>query len=313
MKQQELLDVIIIGGSYAGLSAGLSLGRSGRHVLIIDAGEPCNKKTPHSHNFLTRDGSRPLEINHIAREQVTSYPTISFMDGLVTSVNLTDTIFEITTKDKQAFRTRKVLFATGIKDTIPITPGFEDCWGISILHCPYCHGYEVKNKRLGVLANGDMGYEMAKTLNQWSDKLTLYTNGTSTLSPEEVNMLNKNDILVIENCIKEIEHENGKITSLHFEDTPPDDVEAIFTQLPFIQHCSIPEEMGCEITEKGFIKVDRTMQTSVPGVYAAGDCLTHFRSVANAVAQGNKAGATINHKLIEEKFAVEAGDSIQSQ
>ena len=254
MKQQELFDVIIIGGSYAGLSAGLSLGRSGRHVLIIDAGEPCNKKTLHSHNFLTRDGSRPSEINHIAREQVTSYPTISFMDGLVTSVNQTDTIFEVTTKDKQAFRTRKVLFATGIKDTIPITPGFEDCWGISILHCPYCHGYEVKNKRLGVLANGDMGYEMAKILNQWSDKLTLYTNGTSTLSPEEVNMLNKNDILVVENCIKEIEHENGKITSLHFEDTPPDDIEAYLHSCLLFSTAQYRKKWAVKLQKRGLLK-----------------------------------------------------------
>ena len=150
MEEKEFFDVIIIGGSYAGLSAALSLGRSGRSVLIIDSGEPCNSKTPHSHNFLTHDGSRPVMINRIAREQVVCYPTVYFMEGLATDVKESDIGFEVFTKKKQVFKTRKVLFATGVKDTIPITPGFEDCWGISILHCPYCHGYEVKNKRLGV-------------------------------------------------------------------------------------------------------------------------------------------------------------------
>ncbi len=302
MKEKEIFDVIIIGGSYAGLSAALSLGRAHRNVLVIDSGEPCNSKTSHSHNFLTNDGSKPNIIHHTAREQVLYYPTVFFLDGLATTLDIKDGGFEISTKKKQAFNAKKVLFATGIKDTMPITPGFEDCWGISILHCPYCHGYELKNKNLGMLANGDMGYEMAKMLSQWTNKLTLFTNGTSTLTPEEVNQLNQNNIMVVENCIEAIEHDKGKIIRLLFEDTEPEDIDALFTQLAFIQHCNIPQETGCEMTEQGFIKVDRCMETTIKGVYAAGDCLTHFRSIANAVAQGNKAGAAINKQLTEEKF-----------
>ncbi|WP_417351226.1 NAD(P)/FAD-dependent oxidoreductase [Flavobacterium alkalisoli] len=304
MEENEIFDVIIIGGSYAGLSAALSLGRAGRTVLVIDSGEPCNKQTPYSHNFLTNDGSKPNTLRQIAREQVLCYPTVYFLDGLVLHVAPVDDTYQVATKNKQVFTAKKVLFAAGIKDTIPITPGFGDCWGISILHCPYCHGYEFKNKKIGVWGNADMGYEMAKMLSQWSDNLTLFTNGTSTLTPEEVNSLNKNNITVVENCIEAIEHENGKLIRLHFKDTEPEQLDAVFTQLAFIQHCDIPAALGVEFTEKGFIKVDRTMQTSVPGIYAAGDCLTHFRSIANAVAQGNKAGATINRQLIEEKFAI---------
>lgn len=304
MEENEIFDVIIIGGSYAGLSAALSLGRAGRLVLVIDSGEPCNSKTSHAHNFLTNDGSKPDTIRNIAREQVLCYPTVFFLDGLALHVAPVGNKFEVATKKKQVFTAKKILFATGIKDTIPITPGFDDCWGISILHCPYCHGYEYKNKKIGIWANADMGYEMAKMLSQWTNNLTLFTNGTSTLTPEEVNSLNRNDITVVENCIEAIEHDNGKIIRIHFEDTQPEDIDAIFTQLAFIQHCDIPAALGCEFTDKGFLKVDRTMQTTVKGIYAAGDCLTHFRSVANAVAQGNKAGATINRQLVEEKFEI---------
>lgn len=302
MEGETIFDVIIIGGSFAGLSAALSLGRSMRTVLVIDNNNPCNSVTPYSHNFLTNDGRKPETIRKKARKQVLRYPTIYFFDGLATGVSQKGDLFEIATKKKKTFTTKKVLFATGVKDTIPITPGFGECWGISILHCPYCHGYEVKNKRIGVLGNGDMGFELAKIVSHWTTNLTLFTNGTSTLTPEEVQKLNSHNILVVQNDIESVEHEDGAIKKLLFKDTDPVELDALFTQLPFKQHCDIPEELGCELTEKCFIKVDRCMETSVPGVFAAGDCLTLFRSVANAVAQGNKAGAMINKQLIEEAF-----------
>jgi thioredoxin reductase len=302
MEEQEKFDVVIIGGSYAGLSAALSLGRASRKVLIIDSGNPCNKQTPHSHNFLTNDGSRPKAIHDKARAQIEAYPTVSFLYGTVEDVIKEGNSFEVITKKEERFTSRKVLFATGVIDTIPNIEGFADCWGISILHCPYCHGYEVKNQKIGILGNGDMGFELAKTISHWTKDLTLFTNGTSTLDPQQVQMLNKHNILVVQNDIEAIEHENGCISQLRFKDTEPEKLEALFTQLPFIQQCDIPEKLGCEMTDKGFIHIDKCLETTVPGVFAAGDCLTLFRSVANAVASGNKVGAIINKQFIEEEF-----------
>lgn len=300
--EQELLDVVIVGGSFAGLSAALSLGRSSRRVLVIDNANPCNLTTPNAHNFLTHDGSRPCDINEQARRQMSQYPTVKFLEGTVADVIPTGSHFETITEEGEKFVSRKVLFATGVTDTIPNIEGFAECWGISILHCPYCHGYEVKNKKLGVLANGDMGYELARTISHWSNSLTLYTNGTSTLSPVEVERLNRHNIIVVENEIEAIIQQNGYIQQLQFKDTEPDTIDALFTQLPFMQKCAIPEKLGCELTEKGFIQVDKCLETTVPGVYAAGDCLTLFRSIANAVAAGNKVGGTINKQLIDEDF-----------
>lgn len=294
--------MIIIGGSYAGLSAALSLGRSLRKVLVIDSGNPCNRVTPYSHNFLTNDGSRPKAIHDKARAQLTGYQSVTYLEGLATEASQIDNIFEVSTAKSQVFRAKKLLFTTGVTDTVPNISGFAECWGKSILHCPYCHGFESKGLKTGVLGNGDMGYELAKTISHWAGGLTLYTNGSSTLSPEEVLKLNKHNISVVQNEIDYIEHDNGQVARLHFADTEPEDIRALYTQLPFIQQCSLPEGMGCAMTEKGFIEIDKCLQTTVPGVYAAGDCVSLFRSVANAVAMGSKAGAMINKCLIEEDF-----------
>lgn len=302
MKSTDLYDVIIIGGSYAGLSAALSLGRCLRKVMVIDSNNPCNKQVRFAHNFLTNDGVNPQELRDISKQQLSQYETVEFINGLVTdAVQLTNS-FEVLTEDGQKYTSKKLLFATGVTDTLPNIQGFSDCWGISVLHCPYCHGYEVKNMKTGVLGNGDLGFELAKIISHWTEDLTLYTNGTSTLTPEEVLKLNKHNIKVVENEIDYFEHENGQIQKLHFKDTTPEEMTALYTQLPFIQQCPIPEKLGCDLTEKGFIFVNKCMESTVNGVFGAGDCLSLFRSIAHAVAQGNKAGAIINKCLIEEEF-----------
>lgn len=302
MEQQQLYDVIIIGGSYAGLSAAMALGRSLRKVLIIDSGNPCNKLTPYAHNFITNDGKTPQAVRDTAREQVLAYPTVTFIDGLAEDVLPQENTFVITTQNKGAFTTRKVIFASGVTDMIPNIPGFAECWGKTILHCPYCHGYEAKGKKTGIIGNGDMGYELTKIISHWTSNLTLYTNGTSTLSPDEVLRLNRHNVMVVENDIYYFEHKDGYLKNIHFKDTNPEAPEVIYTQLPFTQQCLIPQKLGLQMTEKGFIHVSKCMETSTPGIYAAGDSLSLFRSVAHAVASGNKVGALINKCLIDEDF-----------
>lgn len=168
MNNPSVFDVIIIGGSYAGLSAAMALGRSLRHVLVIDSGQPCNKQTPHSHNFITQDGQTPGQIVKIAKEQVLKYKTVKFQNGVVISAEKIEKGFEISTQSGEQFIARKLLFATGVQDQMPSIPGFAACWGISILHCPYCHGYEVKDNKIGLLGNGDVGFGFCQLLNNFA-------------------------------------------------------------------------------------------------------------------------------------------------
>lgn len=157
MKANQQFDVIIIGGSYSGLAAAMALGRALRNVLIIDSDKPCNRQTPHSHNFLTQDGKSPREIAALAKGQVEQYKTVQFFSGLAASGAKTNIGFEIHIDTGKIFTAWKVIFATGIKDIIPGINGFAESWGISVLHCPYCHGYEVKNQTTGILGNGNYG------------------------------------------------------------------------------------------------------------------------------------------------------------
>ena len=302
MQDKNEFDVIIIGGSYAGLSAAMALGRSLRKVLLIDAGKPCNKQTPHSHNFLTQDGKTPKEISVLARKQVEVYPTIKFHNGIVKSGSKTRNGFEISTEKKEIFRAKKLIFSTGIKDIIPEFEGFSECWGISIIHCPYCHGYEFKNEKTGILGNGDYAFEFSKMINNLTKDLTLFTNGKSTLTDEQVEKIQKHGIRIIEKEIVKFHHQNGQIKQVIFSDGTSETVKALYAKVDFKQHTNLPHDLGCELDEGGYLTVDQFQKTTVEGVFACGDNTTYFRSVVNAISSGNIAGAMSNKELIEENW-----------
>lgn len=295
-------EVIIIGGSYAGLSAAMALGRSLRKVLIIDSGLPCNRQTPHSHNFITQDGEKPAVIAAKAMEQVMKYDTIQFLDDLAVSGKKIDAGFSITTKGGKDLMAKKLIFATGIRDIMPDIKGFAECWGISVVHCPYCHGYEIRNKKTGILANGEKALHYAGLVNNLTDNLTILTSGKDEFDEAQLVKLSKHNISIIEKEIVSIEHENGYIRKAIFKDGSAEAFDAIYAGLPFEQHSQIPADLGCEITETGFIKVDMMQKTTVEGVYACGDNSSGMRSVANAVANGNIAGAAVNKALVDEQF-----------
>jgi thioredoxin reductase len=295
-------DVIIIGGSYAGLSAGMALGRSLRNTMIIDSGKPCNRQTPHSHNFITHDGKAPKEISSLAREQVAAYDTVKFHDGFVLKLSRTDKGFEAETSNGEKFYAEKLILASGVKDIMPDIPGFAECWGISVLHCPYCHGYEVKNEVTGILSDGDMAYDFSKLVYNLTKDLFLFTNGSSVLSKEQKKKLAQNNISLVEDEIEKIEHENGNIHKIIFKTGKEISLKALYAKVPFEQNIKASEDLGCELTEQGFIKVDFMQKTNIPGVFACGDNVTMMRSVANAIAQGNFAGAVVNKELAEERF-----------
>ena len=302
MKSEEKFDVIIIGGSYAGLSAAMALGRSLRKVLIIDGGKPCNSQTPHSHNFITHDGETPSNISKKAKEQVLQYPTVATIADQVITVSGASPDFSVEVQSGFIYRGSKLIFATGLKDNLPSIPGFADCWGISVLHCPYCHGYEVRQQEIAIIANGSDAFEMVKLIGNWSTKLTLITNGASTLNVDQALKLQQLAIPVIEKEIRELNQTEGYVNKIVFSDSSEHATTAVFARPKVSQHDSLPEQLSCQLTENGLIKVDDFQRTTVSGVYAAGDCASPFRSVSAAVAAGNKAGAFINKELIDEYF-----------
>lgn len=298
----ENFEVIIIGGSYAGLSAAMSLGRALRKVLIIDSGQPCNRQTPHSHNFLTQDGNTPREIAAQARAQVALYTTIRFYEGLAIEGKPTATGFQIATQSGDVFNCSKLVFATGVKDIMPQIQGFSDCWGISVIHCPYCHGYEVRNEKTGILLNGDMAFEFSKLISNWTMDLTLFTNGKSTLNDDQLAKLQLRNIQVIEDEINSFEHIKGKLSNIVFKNGSKIPLKALYHKPAFEQHCPIAAQLGCELNEQGYIKVDAFQKTTVHGIYACGDNTTPMRSVSAAVAAGTLVGAVLNKEIIDELF-----------
>ncbi|MCE7054944.1 NAD(P)/FAD-dependent oxidoreductase [Algoriphagus sp. AGSA1] len=295
-------DVIIVGGSYAGLSAAMALGRSLRKVLVIDAGKPCNRQTPHSHNFLTQDGKTPAEISTLARQQVELYDTVTFLSDYAVSGKKSEEGFEIQTESGKGFQSKKLILATGVKDIMPQIPGFAECWGISVIHCPYCHGYEVRNQKTGILANGDFAFEFGKMITNWTGDLTLFTNGKSTLTDEQTAKLTGKGVSVIETEIDHISHTNGNLEQLILKDGTNIPLQALYAKADFTQSSNLPSSLGIELTDHGHIKVDPMQKTSIPGIYACGDSTTQFRSVSYAVSTGTMAGAACNKELIEAEF-----------
>lgn len=302
MTDRKHFDVIIIGGSYSGLSAGMALGRALRNVLIIDSGKPCNAQTPHSHNFVTQDGKTPKEITMLAQQQVANYETIKFYGGLAIAAIKMEHGFEVTTHKKDKFWAKKLIFATGVKDIMPNITGFEECWGRSVLHCPYCHGYEVRNETTGILANGDVAFHYAQLIHNWTKDLTIFTNGKSTLKQAQIEKIKKHNILIVEKEISSLKHNNGNVQAIVFADNSTFQLKAIYARPDSEQHCKIPETLGCELTEQGLIKVDGFQKTTVEDIFACGDNASRLRAVANAVAVGNIAGVMLNNSMTEEEF-----------
>lgn len=302
MKDTRNFDVIIVGGSYAGLSAAMALGRALRKVLVIDSGLPCNRSTPHAHNFITHDGEKPATISGKAKAQVEQYATVQFLSDLAISGQKTESGFSITTQAGEMVMAKKLIFATGLKDTMPDIPGFAACWGISVIHCPYCHGYEVKGERTGILANGDFAFHYAQLIRNWTQDLTVFTNGAFTLSQEQRDRITQHRIPIIEKELASIQHKAGQLHQIFFKDGSTFELKAIYSRPAFEQHCKIPEQLGCEFTEMGLLKVDMFQKTTVADVFACGDSASPLRSVANAVAAGNLVGAVVNNVMTEEEF-----------
>jgi thioredoxin reductase len=195
-----------------------------------------------------------------------------------------------------------LIFATGIKDIMQDIVGYAECWGISVIHCPYCHGYEVRNERTGILGNGEYALEFSTLISNWTNDLTLFTNGNSTLTSEQTEKIGHHKIKIVETEIEKLEHVGGHLRKIIFKDGTTSSIKALHARSSFEQHCSIPETLGCELSDEGYIKTDVFQKTTVPGIFACGDNTTRMRTVANAVAMGTTAGMIANKEIVFEEF-----------
>ncbi|WP_116106649.1 NAD(P)/FAD-dependent oxidoreductase [Lewinella sp. IMCC34191] len=295
-------EVIIIGGSYAGLSAAMSLGRSLRRVLIIDGGEPCNKPAPATHNFITHDGADPAAVTERARQQVLAYDTVAFVSDKATGLKGSDGDFTVSTVSGESYQAAKILFATGLHDELPDIPGVAECWGKTVIHCPYCHGYEFRGQATGILMNTEHTVHMLQLIRNLTDGVTLFTNGPSVVKKEQVHDCGAQ---LIEQPIECLVQQDGQLRAVRLLDGSEIGVAALYLH-PFLsQKCPLPERIGCELADNGTLVVDEFSMTTVTGIYAAGDCITHMRMVSAATGSGGKAGAMVNHALVMERFGTQ--------
>ena len=297
-----MLDVVIVGGSSAGLSAALVLGRSLRNVVVIDDQKPCNRSSRASHGFLTRDGIPPAELLQSAHEQLARYPTVTLKTATVLHIERIDAGFEITSSDASKLQARKVLLATGLHDELPPLEGIEGLWGKSVFHCPYCDGYEVKGKAIAVYGVDDAALHQVMMLRNWTDTLTLCAADGWRLTGEQRERLTRSGIGVVEQPVAALEHADTQIHAVRFIDGKSLACDALFILPRTIHRTSFARDLECKVNQHNVIQIDVRGRTSTAGVYAAGDISSKMRSVAIAVAQGAAAAYGINTDLVDQDF-----------
>lgn len=311
----DCFDAIVVGAGPAGLSAVLLLGRSRRRILVIDAGKPRNAVSHAANTFFSRDGIEPSELLQIGREQLHKYDGVKFHTGEVidahhlatASTETLNGVFQVTLNNGDRVVSRKLLLATGVKDILPEIEGFAELWGTSVFHCPYCHGWEVQDQPLAICGNGDIGFEMALMLIGWSRDLILCSDGAATLSDEQRQQLSHWNIRLYEAKIARLEHENGLLTAIVLANGQVIARQGIFLHPQIQQHSDLAQKLGCALTENGLVQVAEDKQTSVPGLYAAGDTSSLVAQIGLAATNGGTAAVFMNRALIRENLALHNG------
>lgn len=298
-------DALIIGGGPAGLSAALAMGRIVRTALVCDDSRPRNAPSEHLNNFPTRDGIHPEKWRQEARQNLEKYQTIDFFDGSVLSVSKDGEArftAELSSGTKASFK--KVILADGIEDKLPAIPGFKELWGKAIFHCPYCHGFEVRDTALGVVANGDAAMHLVPLLYALSKDLVLFTHGKAELNQQQKEVLQRMNIPLIEQPIQRLAFGGDTLEAVVLEDGRQIARRSLFAApiLPFQTKSALGEQLGCEKTEAGLYKVSERNETSVKGVFAAGDNMTRLQSVLHACGHGLMAGAGVVFDVLHESM-----------
>src|ERR1041384_5232427 len=299
-------DAIVVGGSFAGISAALQLARARRRVLVLDSGQPRNRFAEFSHGLFGHDGQTPSALLAEARSQLLSYGTVSFTEGLATDVAKTDDGFAVTVAGGTVHTAARLILATGVRDELAAIPGMQERWGISVLHCFYCHGYEVAGRRLGVLATHERALQTALLLPDWSEHVTLFTNGVLSLSPEQLTELHVRGVAVEVQPVVALLGDSPALSGLRLEGGRTISVDALFTNSRTRMASSLAEQIGCEFDEGPsgrFIRTGADKQTTVSGVYAAGDGARAGHNASWAVADGFTAGISAHQSLTLPKPA----------
>lgn len=289
-------DVIVIGGSYAGMAATLQLVRARRSVRVIDAGERRNRFASHSHGFLGQDGVPPHEIAATARRQLQAYPTLSWQEARVKAIAGQLDAFTVTASDGSVHQARRILLATGVTDHLPPVAGLAERWGRSIFHCPYCHGYELDQGRIGIVAAGPLSTHQAELLTEWGD-VTLLVNRALELTPELRALLARRGAAIEETPIAHI----AGHADVHLADGRMLPFAGLFTATRTTPAGGLAQALGCALEDTPMgtqLRTDAENKTSVPGVFACGDVARAPHSVSLAVGSGAMAGAQVHRSLV---------------
>lgn len=289
-------DVIIIGGSYAGLAAAMPLARARRNVLVVDAGQRRNRFADHSHGFLTQDGTEAAEIARIGREQLLNYETVSWIDGAATDAVRTRDGFRVQVEGMEAVEGRRLVLATGVTDHLPDIPGLAQRWGRSVFHCPYCHGYELEQQPVAVLASSPRWLHHAMMLPDWGPT-TVFLNGFDEPGDEDLAKLARCGVMFELGPVAAIE---GK-ADVRMKDGRVLSFAGIFTMSRIDVAGPIASALGCEIEESVMgrtIRTDALKATSVPGVFACGDVARPGGSLPLAVGDGTLTGTAVHQSLL---------------
>ncbi|MDX3614589.1 NAD(P)/FAD-dependent oxidoreductase [Streptomyces europaeiscabiei] len=300
----EQYEVIVIGGGAAGLSAALVLGRARRRTLVVDAGEPRNAPAAHMQGFLSRDGMPPAEFLAVGREEIARYG-VALVRGRAVDVTRGDDgrSFTVTLADGRSPRARRLVVATGLKDELPTVPGVAERFGRDVLHCPYCHGWEVRDQPFGVLATTPMSVHQALMVSQWSKDVTLFLHEVpeTDLSDDDLRRLAAAGVSVVPGEVESLVVTEDRLTGVRLTDGTVCDRSVLFTAPRPIPRTSLLEKLGADLNETPFgayPTVDPTGLTSVPGVWAVGNAMGFSEQVVNATSSGYRAGATINGELL---------------
>ncbi|SHO64421.1 Thioredoxin reductase [Pseudoxanthobacter soli DSM 19599] len=304
-KPATVLDAVVIGGSFAGLSAAIQIARARRTVCVVDAGRPRNRFAEASHGFFGQDGSAPQAMIAAAREQVARYPTARTIAGEASAARTVGDGFEVRLQDGERLMAARLVLAFGISDILPPLPGLAERWGRSVLHCPYCHGFEYAGGRLGVLQSTPMSAHQAMLIADWGPT-TLYLNGGDAPDGDTLAKLARRGVAIEPARVSALHGENGGLSALRLEDGREAAIDALYVAPKSRLNSPIAEDLGCAVDEGPLgpvIRTDERKRTTVPGIYAAGDIARAPHNASWAAADGVTAGVFLHQSLVFEPLA----------
>ena len=302
-------DVVVVGGGAAGLSAALVLARAQRRVAVVDAGQPRNAPAQRMHGFLSRDGLSPAELLRRGREEVTAYGA-DVVAGRVAAVRRAgDEVprFEVHLADGDVLRARRVLVATGLRDELPEIPGVRERWGRDLLHCPYCHGHEVRSEPLGVLGASPEAVAHAQLVRQWSPDVVLFTH-TDELLEDQREALAARAVGVVDGPVARLVVKDDVLTAVELADGRVVPRRAVFVRPRMVPDNEVLTSLGCALDDNGWVVADATGRTGVPGLWVAGNVANPRAQVITAAGEGSTAAIALNADLVDEDVALAVQD-----